>query len=226
MNGIVNGANLFKNHLVKKILTYFNAKRVLDMCSGWGDRLIGSMGTQSVERYLSFDPNHNLIPGYEKIMQLLTSYSKSETPIYETQFIPFENSIINEKFDLAFTSPPFFDLEIYSDESTQSIETNNTLQTWLNTWYFNMLQKAYDALEDGGHIAIYINDSLKSIKDSSKEDLLICEPMLNFMTTLPDVRWVGVVGIQSETPNKFRPLWVWRKGQIKNGNQIPLYSEL
>ena len=36
------------------------------------------------------------------------------------------------KYDIALTSPPYYNLEIYSDEPTQSVTSGSGYQTWLN----------------------------------------------------------------------------------------------
>ncbi len=216
MYGIISGANLFKPQLAKSIYNIFNANRVLDMCSGWGDRLLGAMATKSVERYLGFDPNKRLIPGYQRMMNMFSGINGGD---YEVHFIPFENSkdiIGNEKFDLAFTSPPFFDLEIYTNDEGQSIDKNQTLDDWKNNWLFPMMKQAWNTLTNGGHLALYINDSLNN-------DLVVCQSMLDYASTLPNNQWVGIIGVESEGKSKkYRTLYVWRKGiQIPN---IPLYK--
>ena len=66
-------------------------------------------------------------------------------------------------FDLVFTSPPFFDFEVYTDLPGQSIQgANNKLQTWLVNFLFVALSKAWDRLEPGGHIAIHITDVMSA----------------------------------------------------------------
>jgi hypothetical protein len=121
---------------------------------------------------------------------------------YEIQMIPFENSVIEETFDLAFTSPPFFDLEIYSEEDTQSISKYSSLDTWLTKWLFPMMLKAWNTLVIGGHLALYINDS---------QGYDICRKMITYGSTLLNNEWIGIIGIESETVGKYRTLYVWKK---------------
>ena len=46
-----------------------------------------------------------------------------------------EDKILS-KYNILYTSPPFFDLEIYSNEETQSNNRYKELDTWLDKFLF------------------------------------------------------------------------------------------
>ena len=244
MYGSLAGCNLFKPQLAKTVFQAMGSKRVLDMCAGWGCRLMGAMGTPGILRYVAFDPNSALIPGHTEMIEKFSRLGGGE---YIVHPLPFEVGIasclteedVRLGFDTAFTSPPYFDLEVYeqSDDGGgkkvgQSIETHGAgdLGAWLETWYFPMMQSAWKHLNVGGHLVIYINDHMglgsssviPSVPGGAQLDtefLAICHPMLRYAATqLADCRWVGVLGLQGEgfkgSTGKFRPLWVWRKGDL------------
>lgn len=231
MYGIITGCNLFKPQLAKAIYDLFEPTKVLDMCSGWGDRLLGAMACETIEEYQGFDPNTKLIPGYKNMIQSFEGVVKGT---YSIESIPFENSHLkNEYYDLAFTSPPFFDVEVYTDEKTQSVELNPDLilnpsgstlrlNLWIDTWLYPMMEKAWKALKFGGHLALYINDSQDKLNTSVKSGdsqktipkagaKALCQRMMKHSTKLPNNIFVGVIGVESQTPGKHRLLWVWRK---------------
>lgn len=205
--GAFSGANLFKPVLAKTIYGLFSKYMdknisVMDCSAGWGDRLIGAMSCKNVIRYLGFDPNLRLKNGYEKAIQAFSGVSTMYRN-FEIQNIPFEDSFISETFDLVFTSPPFFDVEIYNTESeTQSTARHSTFDSWLYGWLFPMIQKSWSVLNSNGYLALYINDD---------ENDTICSPMLNYASTLPNNLWMGVFGVESQTRGKFRSLYVWKK---------------
>ena len=126
-----------------------------------------------------------------------------------------------ERFDLVFTSPPYFDVEVYqsvagaADHGGQSIASFSSLGGWLRGWLFPAMDRAFAALREGGHMALYINDF---------DGLSMCRPMVDHAASMPDCRWVGVVGVEGET-GKTRPLWVWRKGAATEP-LCPLYRAL
>lgn len=128
-----------------------NAK-ILDPSSGWGDRLIASIASEA-ELYHGFDPNKCLQTGYNKIKKVFNGKN------IKIKYIPFEESKLEENFyDLAITSPPYFTLEQYSDESTQSVVRYNDYHTWVTSFYTPYINKMISAIRPGGYISIYIED--------------------------------------------------------------------
>ena len=202
--GIINGCNLFRPDLAKAIYDLFEPEKVLDMCAGWGDRILGAMACSTITEYYGFDPNTKLIPGYSNMISAFEGRVKGT---YRIDSIPFENSeLSNQYYDLAFTSPPFFDVEIYNSEASQSVSNNMTVESWLENWLFPMMEKAWKAVKFGGHLALYINDS---------KTQHLCQQMMKFSTTLEKNLFVGVIGVESQVAGKFRSLWVWEKMKLQ-----------
>jgi hypothetical protein len=68
-----------------------------------------------------------------------------------------------KQFDLIFTSPPYFDYEIYAD-ATQSISNYSASSTtgfdkWLTYFLLNVIMRYTPVLCDNGYIGIYIQDA-------------------------------------------------------------------
>jgi hypothetical protein len=135
--GKVAGCNLFKCHLASAIYTLLGGTRILDPCAGWGDRLLGAMGTPAVRRYLAFDPNPALVPCHGGMIRAFAAIAGGS---YAVVPLPFEEGVVpppavaavagadggdaagaaapaaGPDFDLVMTSPPYYDLELYEDE--------------------------------------------------------------------------------------------------------------
>ena len=62
------------------------------------------------------------------------------------------------KYDLVFTSPPFFDMEIYENVETQSVEKFKSIIKWKEGFLYPAIKKSYKCLKRGGHLALYITD--------------------------------------------------------------------
>jgi hypothetical protein len=159
-----------------------------------------------VERYVATDPNTSLRPTHDRIIADFCSKGTKATVLYE----PFETANLpeGEMFDTVFTSPPFFDFEIYvprghDDEKRQSIsKSKGNFESWMAGWLFPALKKAWSRLLPGGHIAIHITDVSKCV---------VCEPMCLFMQShLPGSIYAGCIGSIGEA-RKARPIWVFRK---------------
>lgn len=199
---------------------------VLDPSAGWGDRLIGAMACilEVPISYTAYDPNTTLRNGHTNIIKSFNEYllSNNAKPHsckihyqgYETmtpQQIP-DNSI-----DLVFTSPPFFDFEIYTTSTDPNQST--TQHPTFNDWFVNFLikiviQKSIRTLKPGGFLAIHISDVNK---------LKICDPMILFVTTLfKDLTYYGPVFTIGYSKRKEdqrpRPIWVFRKEPNTNSD--------
>ena len=70
----------------------------------------------------------------------------------------------DESVDLVFTSPPYFNTEHYSDESTQSYVRHPTQERWANDFLYPTLKNGVNALKKGGFIMINIK-SVKTFPD-------------------------------------------------------------
>jgi len=215
--------NSFKASLASSVYWQFNAKKILDISSGWGDRLLGAMAHYS-DRYLGFDPNIELQPGYNgmKDMFLLEKYKSA----FEVRPIQFEEADLQgETFDLIFTSPPYYDFEVYVEgDKTQSMERYKTLDEWLVGFLFTSLKKAWSVLIQSGNMVIHINDPNypKQISESKKHRFV--EAMILFVggwcegSIFDGV--IGTIGEQGadKRPAKARPMWVFYN-DIKYANK-------
>lgn len=187
----------FKSSLVKAVIEILGSpKSVLDFSAGWGDRLIGCSASK-VERYLGFDPNTDLKNGHTRI---INTFAKGKD--YKVIYKPFETAELNQKFDLVFTSPPYFDFEEYSEEKTQSMHKFNKYEKWLHNFLFVALDKSWDALNKNGHIAIHIQDT-KTMPG-------VCDSMNNYLSKKKNSKYLGVIGSMGYSKIR-RPIWIWKK---------------
>jgi len=167
-------ATTFMPMYAKSIYEYFGAKSVLDPCAGWGDRMCGALASTCVKRYVGFDPNARLVPGYKKIQADFGHNLENHPFTGETKYefsrlndhirfdnghtiysLPFESSdrvLGEEKFDFAFTSPPFFDYEEYSAE-------NPRYENWFKEFYEPLFKLTEKRLIDGAFFAVHIDDT-------------------------------------------------------------------
>ena len=145
--------NQFKPSVAKGVYDFFGAKKVLDFSAGWGDRLVGFLASNA-ESYIGIDPNTKLHEPYRKIVE-------DNNRDKETKFIcsPAERvDYSNLDYDFVFTSPPYFNLEVYTNEDTQSAKKETKIDDWLNDFLFETVNRVYEGLVDGGRIAINICD--------------------------------------------------------------------
>lgn len=90
--------------------------RILDMSSGFGGRLLGAIkANHDCEyRYTGFEPATKTFDGLESLRSDFGGNMTIDIHNEGSEFID-----IFDKIDFAFTSPPYFNTERYSDEPTQ-----------------------------------------------------------------------------------------------------------
>ena len=88
---------------------------VWDMSCGWGGRLLASI--KADVNYIGTDPNKQTMKGLKEMSRTFKSTARFHKLLTmgSEEYRPDKNSL-----DFAFTSPPYFDTEKYSNESTQS----------------------------------------------------------------------------------------------------------
>ena len=199
---LTNECSSFRPTVIVSIIKMFKSKCLLDISSGWGDRLIGAMAAD-VDYYLGCDPNSDLHSGYKKMVDFFgKSYSK-----FKVLESPFETADIpNKPYDLIMTSPPYFDIEIYKKNDPKQSVHNKNLQSWLHKFMFVALKKAWSHLQPNGYLVLNINN--KGNKDR------MVEPIINFMNKILDADYYGCISYAEIKNNNFRnpqPMWIWRK---------------
>ena len=91
---------------------------------------------------------------------------ESQINIYN---LPVESmlDVLNDKYyDMCLTSPPYYDLEVYSHEESQSIKRYNTYEKWLNEFIKPVIDFVCS------HVDKYSCWSVKNIKTDKKYNLL------------------------------------------------------
>ena len=126
------------HHLFEFFIEFFKARRILDLSSGWGDRLIGAMASD-IDCYHGFDPNPCLHPNYKKMIKTFKKYKVNKDAEYKIKKQPFEKAKLKPNFyDLMMTSPPYFTMEIYDSNpttsKTQSVSSVNSEKEWFDNF--------------------------------------------------------------------------------------------
>jgi DNA modification methylase len=124
------------------------------MSGGWGGRLLGAIKA-GVNTYIATEPS---IKTYQGLCDLANEYATNRihyniSKSGSEKFCPFNNSL-----DLCFTSPPYFDLEQYADESTQSYMKYSNKSEWINGFLKQTFKNCYYALKSEKHMIINIAD--------------------------------------------------------------------
>jgi hypothetical protein len=121
---------------------------VLDMSSGFGGRILGAM--KAKVKYIGYDPS---VLAHEGVRKLAGDFK------YDCQLFCDGSENINlppNSVDFAFTSPPYFDTEKYSDDAGQSYLKYKTTNDWLNGFIKDTFTNVYSCLKDGKYMLINV----------------------------------------------------------------------
>ena len=152
---------IYRPLLTKRIVQELNAKNILDVCVGWGGRMIGASSIDNV-KYTAIEPFSKTYEGLKKIKKEL---KLNKVKLYNERaeiIIPS----LKKEYDLALTSPPYYNLELYSTEDSQS-HNYGSYENWLNKFLRPVINGVLDKLIDSG----YSCWSVKNIKTDKKYNL-------------------------------------------------------
>ncbi len=207
-------ASQFKPSVAKWIYNeYAPNGRVLDFSAGWGDRLAGFYAS-TARKYIGIDPNEYT---FKKYYEQKTNYDFWNGAEKDIEFfnLPAEDVKFEEKFDLIFTSPPYFDIERYSKDKTQSWMKYKKKDDWMQNFLCKTIGNFWENLEIGGHLILNISDVYchHQIQD-------LCDPMNDFISKLKGAKYKRAIGMQmAKRPNSkasikgvfAEPMWIWQK---------------
>lgn len=127
---------------------------VLDPSAGWGAR---QMAARSLGLgYVGLEPYSRT---YECGLRLAADLDRVYGGFSELVQVGSEDYCPHEragKFDFAFTSPPYFDIEPYSTEATQSHVKFPTLPEWYSGFVFGTARNVRRLLKPGASCAINV----------------------------------------------------------------------
>jgi len=191
---------------VKSILEKYNPNNnYYDFSCGWGVRLLGSMATGV--NYFGTDPNHELV---DKLNDLGKMYNEITPAPYDIRcqgsevFIPeWEN-----KIGLAFSSPPYYDLEDYKI-GKQSIN-NRDYQQWLSEYWDGTVKNIIKYLIKDGFMLLNIkNIKAHNLLDDMKK---ICEDNgLIYIESL-ELKNINRVILEQNNKHTNEEILVFKKG--------------
>lgn len=135
---------------------------VLDTSTGYGGRLVGFIASQNVERYIGIDPNTKTYEGNKRLAEDMLVFDRVKLihkPAEEV--VPSTVGLV----DMCLTSPPYWNREVYSTESTQSSIRYPTFVGWVDNFLFPVMDLQYKCLRVGGVSVMNVAD----IKSSGKK---------------------------------------------------------
>jgi 16S rRNA G966 N2-methylase RsmD len=159
-NICISAINIFRPIFAMEIYDKYNSERVLDFCAGWGGRAIGAAAL-NIKKYIGIELNSSLKEPYHEMQKFLKNVSSTEIDMFFEDALKIDYSLLN--YDTAFTSPPYYFLEKYSNNT--EYESKKDMN---EKFYKPLFETTYKYLKNGGYYILNIN---KEIYDS------VCLPL-------------------------------------------------
>ena len=203
----------FRLTVAVAIYDTFMPRSVFDPCAGHGDRLIAAMSRSYIVSYEACEPNSSSFAGMSNAVKMFGASKK-----IQLHCVPFENFVLRKKYDLVFTSPPYFDVEVYTLEKTQSIVRYPSIKVWYRRFLRLMFLRCWEHVAEDGHMVVSINNVYDRLKKCLRFDCT--EKLVSDITTMcARANFLGVISYGA--PNsRMEPMFIWRKEK----SPVPAYS--
>ena len=143
----------------------------MDTSCGFGSRM--SAVLLSGANYCGFDPNLELV---DKLNECVNFYRENSLISNEQKYYVYGcgseifKPELCEKFDVSFTSPPYFNLEKYTNDSGASTKNYNNYELWLKEFVAPTIENTYQYLKVGGYAMINIKNLTRGGKEPLFDD--------------------------------------------------------
>jgi hypothetical protein len=135
----------------------YNIHTILDPCMGWGCRMTAT-ASLNIPRYIGIDLNPNLKVPLTDMSLELNKVSNTNFELYFTDCLKIDYSKL--KYDCIFTSPPYFNKELY----TGTIKRTN--EEWIKDFYQPLFKIIWKHLRQNGMMILSIpNDIFEIVRD-------------------------------------------------------------
>jgi len=142
---------------------------VLDFSSGFGGRLLGATTSDKVKKYTGVDPSKETFYRLCELAEEISEYG-TDTPYIAMHNNAIEDCVFSDgEFDLAFSSPPYFNTEEYAYEETQSFVRYTEAELWRDNFLVPLIDNCHKWLKEDGYFIINIADvrTYKTLEDDT-----------------------------------------------------------
>lgn len=171
---------------------------ILDFSAGWGGRALAAMSMGIP--YYGFDANTVLKTAYERMIATVDPHAAVQIQFQPSETVDFRKY----KYDLVFTSPPYFMIEEY-----EKMPAYGSKQGFLDKFFVPVVTGVWKYLMPGGHMALNMPEEMfeavKTLLPPLHHTLLL--PLGNRHPT----NAVKGQKLGQEDDQRYEYIYVWRK---------------
>lgn len=237
-NEVVNVKSCFRNSMswVRKVANFCprNAKNIyfryfqnldlsnincLDTSMGFGSRM--SAVLLNGANYYGIDPNKELFKKLEEYKNFLFNNSvvnKNQKCCLFCQGSEVFNEKLTNMMDVSFTSPPYFNLERYSEDDYGSTINYNNYDLWVKKFVYPTVLNTYKYLKVGGYAMI-------NIKNLNKKECCFNDFMDAF-NKIEGFEFVEIFDMDIPSKKQYGMAYKNKKGVINSKEPIMVFRKV
>ena len=214
--GVSNFRPIIAKYIYNKYLAGEISPTVYDFSAGWGARCLAAMSLRY--NYIGVDPLtsdniNDMIKFYKNSKELYIPGSHICYNVCSQDEVLYE--LLPNNIDLAFSCPPYFNLEVYSKDATQSYNQYSNYNDWLEYYWRPTIKICHNKLKDAGKLVFIIKDRYGKLDLKEGMEKIIFEEGFKFVESL---QYKTSVNHLSNKVNTGR--------NIKNNEYILTYAKL
>ena len=183
--GVSNFRPIIAKYIYNKYLAGEISPTVYDLSAGWGARCLAAMSLRY--NYIGVDPLtsdniNDMIKFYKNSKELHISGSHICYNVCSQDEVLYE--LLPDNIDLAFSCPPYFNLEVYSKDATQSYNQYSNYNDWLEYYWRPTVKICHNKLKDNGKLVFIIKDRYGKLNLKEGMEKIIFEEGFEFVESL------------------------------------------
>lgn len=123
---------------------------IFDPFLGWGGRILGSI-CAGAGRVVGCDIQDDIPDNCRRVATDLSPFAVFSTEFHSMDCLKYLQET-DEKFDLVFTSPPYFNTENYG------VESDAMREGWIDTFVLPFAKEVRNRLQPKGRVALHLKD--------------------------------------------------------------------
>lgn len=200
------GLGVFNTGIAQYLIReYCIGNEVLDPCAGWGNRLSATVSLG--KNYQGIEPSTKTYIALMAMKKWFEEHNEKSTITILKGVAENSEYYKDSFFDLCITSPPYYNLEEYSYEDSQSCVGYTHFDSWVDKFLRVMINNVYNSLKIGACFILNVGDVGKiNLTEVSKELCIEVGFSLEKTYSLRPFKKPGMEKTWQE------PIFVFRKG--------------
>lgn len=190
MNAGIANSSFYRPHFALQLIRQHGSTQgvLYDPCAGWGGRMLGTVAAGW--NYHACEPNPDTHANLIEMIQFVSA--QNHACVRNQPAESFDVGTVGP-VDIVLTSPPYFNLEVYTSHSDQSYHRHPTYRDWSDHWLRPLIQHGLANLRLSGISAWNVmnfknHDLVQDVIDAHSQQGWHLVDTLGFRSPLNNIR--------------------------------------